>query len=314
MCRVRPVALLGLGVWLAVTGCADRVLGPVRAALIRADSLAARVAEEVSPEDVASYEIDVSGAAVSFACAAYRATVRFGRPFGITSLRLPDQPVDFAHSTLPLADWEWFWFDRGGRRISAKLVDPDWGSPALEELPDQVILRFSQRGVPEPGIELSVEYRLGAQGAEFEVQYMVDNHTGRQLASPYVMVGFPGFANHGWVSEVATAVDRRVPTPPHTTFLAEALADGRSEYLLLRHDVDPRVSRQALQGAIVVDAAGHRYALQASCVPGTGVEQAYSAHTNKPGYLTSHLYVFLKDMEDGESRQVLVRYVVRRSP
>ena len=301
---------LVLALCLAVAGCAERVLGPVRSALSQADSLAVRAAAQLAAQHSVAYRLEVSGAAASFSCPAYSAVVRFGHPFGVTSLRLPGQPVDFSHPNLPLADWEWFWFDEDGRRNSTKLIDPDWGPPALAEGPDQAILRFSRRNVLEPGIDLAVEYRLGAQGAAFEVEYTVDNHSGKRLAGPYAMVGFPGFSNHVWISEVATAVQSRVPRPPYATFLAEALADGKSDSLLLRHDVDPRANPQALAGKIVAVARGGRYALEATCVPGPGVQQVYSAHTIKRLYLTSHLYVFLSDMEDGETRQVLVHYAL----
>ena len=42
----------------------------------------------------------------------FEATISRRAPFGVTRLRLARQPVDFAHAELPLADWEWFWFER----------------------------------------------------------------------------------------------------------------------------------------------------------------------------------------------------------
>jgi hypothetical protein len=241
----------------------------------------------------------------------YRLVIKNGNPFGIVDLRLTGQPVNPVHWSWPVADWEWFWYDdpraKNGR-AAAKLIDPPWAPPAIERMADQVVLRFQRPNVLQRGIELQVTYYLRADRPEFDIEYAIINGTDQHLDEPYVMLGFPGFTNHYWISRVADAHQVRPAHGTHPNFIAESLADGREEYLLLRHDLDPAHWRRTLRGAVSFAVASRTYTLTSTFVPGAMLEHVYSAHTNKPWYLTSHLYVFLRDLRPGQQHRLTIHY------
>lgn len=241
----------------------------------------------------------------------HRIAVQNGRPFGIVSLRLSGQPVDFVHPTLPMGDWEWFWFERPdfpGERVAAKLVQTEWNAPEIDRRADQVVLRFGQRDIFLEGIYLDVTYRLRADRPEFAIEYEVHNHSVDRLEKPYAMLGFPGFSDHRWISQVATGTGVRPVKPPFFNFQAEARAEGRAVYLLLRQDMNPRASDRELRNALSVQIGPKTYTLTVNYIAGQGLEWVYSAHANKLRYLTSHLYAFLTGMAPGESRSLTVHY------
>lgn len=244
----------------------------------------------------------------------YTVAIRNSNPFGISSLRLSGQPVDFVHPTLPLGDWEWFWFsDPTLGQAKIKLLEEAWQAPEVARSDTGVVLRFRRQDVLRRGVEVEVAYYLDARRPEFTVEYTVRNHSGQFLVRPYMMVGFPGFANQQWVEEVATAEKARRPQQPFADFLSEAKARQLTDYLLLRQDWDPdRQPPEVLQGAVVLRAAGHTYSLRTSLAGTNGLRGGYIAHTNKPRYLTSHLYAFFSNMGQGQSQHLAVRYVLSR--
>ena len=246
----------------------------------------------------------------------YTLEVHNSNPFGISSLRLAGQAVDFAHPSLPLGDWEWFWFSdpaqpQGQARI--KLMEQTWQPPEVERREEEVVLRYRRQNVLRRGVEVEVAYHLDARRPEFTVEYTVRNHSGQFLISPYMMVGFPGFANQQWVEEVSTAEKVRRPTRPFANFLAEAKARKVADYLLLRQDWDPQTQTpEALRGAVVLRAGEKGYTLTTTLTAAVGLKGAYIAHTNKPLYLTSHLYAFFQSLGEGQSRSVAVHYALSR--
>ncbi|MFC1526085.1 hypothetical protein ACFL6X_04655 [Candidatus Latescibacterota bacterium] len=255
------------------------------------------------------YQVLATDDAVALATPHYSAVVQRGGPFGITSLRLHGQPVDFVCPDFSLADWEWIWFwdpQAPGGRAGAKVLDVKWNMPTLTEGDDFVELTYERRHLPRPGIHLTTQYRFSAARPEICATYSFENQSRQTLVSPYAMVGLPGFADHRWVTEVADARQRRVPLVPNRTFWQEALADGRAEYLLLRHDVSPKDPADMLKSRVAIRTPERVYEVQSYCQPGPGVTQLYSAHTNKPGYLTSHLYISFSHLPDGLSHSISV--------
>ena len=241
----------------------------------------------------------------------FRMTVQNGHPFGIVSLRLIGQPVDFVHPALPMGDWEWFWFERPdfpGERVAVKLVQAEWRAPVVERRPSQVVLRFGRRDFFQEGIFLGVTYRLRTDKPEFEIEYSIHNQSIDHLRNPYVMLGFPGFSDHRWISQVANGTGVRPVKPPHLNFISEAWAAGRPEYLLLRQDMEPHGSDRELKNTVSIRMKSTTYSLSASYVADPHSNRLFSAHTNKPRYLTSHLYAFLKNIAPGASRILVVRY------
>jgi hypothetical protein len=238
------------------------------------------------------------------------------RPFGIASLRLAGQPVDFVHPELPLGDWEWFWFAEPGQpqgRAAIKLLETDWETPQVERGADKVVVRFRRQDVLRPGVEVEVAYHLEARRPEFTVEYRIANHSGRALVRPYLMVGFPGFANQQWVVSVANSLSARTPSTPFANFQNEALALGKPDYLLLRQDLDlVRQEAGELRGKVSLGRAGQTYTVETALVSAAGLSRVYAAHTNKPRYLTSHLYAYLKSLANGQSQSVAVRYTLTK--
>ena len=242
----------------------------------------------------------------------YAIVVSHGNPFGITSLKLTEQPVDFANGELPLADWEWFWYEdpQLKARSSVKLLQADWGFPRVEESDEAVVLSYRRFDDLRKGIELEVVFRLSAARPQFDVTYTIRNNSESSLTAPYVMLGFPGFANHRWVSGVANAEADRKPRIPSYSFLTEALGQDREEYLLLRHDVRPEPGEiESLRGDVAMTFAGQVYTLSSFFLSMGQDARLYSAHTNKPRYLTSHLYVTTRDIAVGASRTLTVLYI-----
>ena len=241
----------------------------------------------------------------------HRIVVQNGRPFGIMSLRLAGQPVDFVHPTLPMGDWEWFRFERPdtpGKQFITKLIQPEWRVPVVERQADQVVLRFGRKDIFQEGIFLYVTYRLRADRPEFAIEYEIRNQSVDHLDKPYVMLGFPGFSDHRWISQVAIGTRVRPVKPPHFNFFSEAQAEGKVEYLLLRQDVDPRGSERELMNVLSLQMGPTTYTLTVFYDADSSLRRVYSAHTNKPRYLTSHLYAFLTRMAPGESRSLTVHY------
>ena len=265
------------------------------------------------PEPVA-YTAASTPRNTTFQFPSYRITVQNGRPFGIVSLRLTGQPVDFVHPTLPMGDWEWFWFERTdipGERVAAKLVQAEWSAPVVERRADQAVLRFGRRDIFLEGIYLDVTYRLRADRPEFAIKYAVHNQSVDRLGHPYAMLGFPGFSDHRWISQVATGTGVRPVKPPFFNFQAEARAEGRAIHLL-RQDMNPRGADRELRNALSIQMGPATYTLTVNYVAGHGLERVYSAHANKLRYLTSHLYAFLTEMAPGESRSLTIHYKLSR--
>jgi len=160
------------------------------------------------------------------------------------------------------------------------------------------------------GIDLSVDVTFRPAGS-FSVTYGIANQRPESLHMPYVMVGLPGFSNHRWISAVATTLEPRTCLSPFTSFWQEAMAVDRKEYTLLRDDA-LLVPQEELKGVTAMSTFGTTYLLSARYRL-SGVEaRAYSAHVNKPGYLTSHLYILLNDMAPYDSVSLPVHYQLSR--
>lgn len=262
-----------------------------------------------APAPVLPYTLEEKAGGVSCSFPDYRVALQYGAPFGIVSLRLKGQPWDFVHPQLPAGDWEWFWFQEKGRADTAKvkLLQPQWDAPQIQAGPEEVILRFRRTEVLQPGITLQLEYRLRAAEPAFTIEYTIDNGSDLTLISPYVMVGFPGFTDHAWINTVANARSLRQPQPPYANFLEEAKAKGLAEYALLRDD-NALAENRSLRGIVGISALGTTYLLEASHTPGPDLRQIFSAHVNKPGYLTSHLYVSMEDLAPSARRSFAVQY------
>jgi hypothetical protein len=239
----------------------------------------------------------------------YTVRIRHGTPFGISSLRRRGQRTDFAHQDLPLADWEWLRFHSPvlGKR-QQKLMEMDWGAPEVHELPDrlEVIYRLPVSSI---GVEAEVRYSFLAQGSSFHVTYSLINGSRWPLDELYVMLGLPGFTNHGYVTAVASARERRLPFWPARVFLAEAQALKVPEYQLLRHDARAGVS-EGLKGSVRLQDGDDDYRLSSYYLTDTSLNSAYSAHTNKPRYLTSHLYLTLGDLKPMQRRSITIHHVL----
>ncbi|MCC7261732.1 MAG: hypothetical protein IT369_04325 [Candidatus Latescibacteria bacterium] len=259
------------------------------------------------------YTVEESADGVTCTFPDYHIALQYGEPFGIVSLRLKGQPWDFVHPQLPAGDWEWFWFQEEGRTDTAKvkLLQPRWDAPQIETSPEEVVLRFRRAEVLRPGITLRVEYHLRAAEPALVAEYSIDNGSSLTLKNPYVMVGFPGFTDHAWINTVANPRSLRQPLPPYTNFLDEAKAKGLAEYPLLRDDTALAEGRQ-LKGMVGISVLGTTYLLEATHLPTPGLRQIFSAHVNKPGYLTSHLYVSMADLAPGASRSLAVQYELIR--
>ena len=220
----------------------------------------------------------------------YQTVVRHGNPFGIVSLSMEGQHADFSHPDLPLADWEWFWYGEDGQvnnQKRIKVFDTDWPDPKIENYDEATDLLFEKTDVLIIGLDLQVRYNFGMIDT-FSVSYTIKNNTGELLPKPYMMVGFPGFSDHKWISSVSTSAEMRIPKQPFTNFWQEAVADGREEYTLLREDLDGATAKQ-LTGAIGTTALEGSYILKSTFSSTDHVAAVSAAHVNKARYLTSHL-------------------------
>ena len=213
-----------------------------------------------------------------------------------------------------MGDWEWFWYRQAGTEdqwLAAKLLQEDWGEPEIVEESDRILLRYQRKNTTEEGADLAVTYRLPLVGSRFGIDYAVVNGTQKQFEKPYIMVGFPGFSNQGFIEEVADAVATRPVNPPHINFQQEANHQSGPEILLLRHDVDPANSG-SLEGTVKLRFGASTYRLTTTFTPDPQTVWVYSAHTNKPLYLTSHLYAFLHTLGSGVGTQLGVEYELAR--
>ncbi len=271
------------------------------------------VQEEILPP---RYHIVRDGPRIRIFMPAYTIAIQRASPFGIVSLKLNGQTPDFAHPELPLGDWEWFWYRQAGTEdqwLAAKLLQEEWGEPEIVEESDRILLRYQRKNTTEEGADLAVTYRLPLVGSRFGIDYAVVNRTQSWFEEPYIMVGFPGFSNQGFVEEVADAAATRPATPPHTNFQQEANQQSGPEILLLRHDVDPVAANSgSLEGTVRLRFGTSTYRLTTTFTPDAQTVWVYSAHTNKPLYLTSHLYAFLQTLESGVGTQLAVEYELVR--
>lgn len=256
-----------------------------------------------------------------FSFPAYSLAISHGHPFGIVSLKLADQRADFAHRELPLGDWEWFWLNKPAEQTApedtfrVKLIDPEWPPPVVEQQGERTVVRFSREDVLNPGITLEVEFSLDDEQPEFDLHYTIHNRSKGALSAPYVMVGLPGFSNHGRIWAVGNGLQIRLPLAPYDNFLEEAIASGKSDYLLMRRDASaPSSGAEALSGSISIAECGRRFTLTAAHRLEGGFTHAYAAHTNRPDYLTSHLYLYLEDIPAGGSRKISVHYSLAEAP
>ena len=243
----------------------------------------------------------------------YSAVIKHGSPFGIISLEMNGQPGNFVHPELPIADWEWFRYDEDGLtnvEKHIKLIQPAWDTPAIAETAEYVEVTFSRPDVLLSGISLRVKYTLAAGG--FDVLYEIENGTAEPLPLPYVMIGFPGFANQRWVSAVASSNEMRYVNEPFGNFWEEAQNSPFSEYTLLEEGPLLELARP-LKALVAISAFGSTYVLQSSYTQNGSITDVRSAHVNKSAYLTSHLYINLNDIVPGMSASALIRYTLSRS-
>ena len=255
----------------------------------------------------------IDGQLARFELPGYSIVISNGRPFGIVSLRAGGQIWPFSHDQLPLGDWEWFWLEKADTSswgdVRVKLLDPEWSQPTLTERGDATVVTYSRDDVVYEGIGLDVEYYLFAHTAAFDVHYVIHNGTDASLADPYVMVGFPGFLDNGRIVSVGTLgrADRAVDQP-HASFEEEARARGRPEYLLQR-SVDPTGAESARYAATVVaNEGGRTFSLTSQFEADASFPYVFTAHTNKPGYLTSHLYAYMDDIPAGAAKRLVVHH------
>lgn len=239
----------------------------------------------------------------------YSARVRHGMPFGISSLKCRGQLTDFAHADLPLADWEWLWYHIGGMgQRRHKLLEQDWGSPELHKLPDRLEAVYTMP-VSRTGIIAEVRYVFSAGSPSFYVTYSVFNGSPHDLTGVYLMLGLPGFTNHGHITGVATAHEQRAPMFPTEAFLAEAALRKMPEYLLLRHDAR-RNNTEGLKGSVQLRDGDKAYQLSSYYLSSPADVSVYSAHTNKPRYLTSHLYARSRTLAPQRRRSITIHHVL----
>ncbi|NKB66890.1 MAG: hypothetical protein GKR89_07515 [Candidatus Latescibacteria bacterium] len=231
---------------------------------------------------------------------------------------MTDQDTNFANTMKPLGDWEWFWFEHpaDGRRRRIKLIYPGgWQGPVIVQGDSTVVVRFDRRDVLEPGIDLEVEFILQRWRPALEACYTVVNGSTVTLQRPYVMVGFPGFGNHRRIGAVATARQRLLAPLADGNFRAQVQRLRLAELLLLRDDRPlPRSSPDTLSASVTIAEEREVVELRSLAVLDTSYTQAYSAHTIKPDYLSSHLYGYSRDMRPGQRRTLVVRHeLVRRA-
>jgi hypothetical protein len=200
-----------------------------------------------------------------------------------------------------------------GKQEWRKLKVPTWPVPVIDIEDDRVSLRFTRSGVILNGIELDTEFVFYADRPAFDVTYTIRNGTDQVLVEPYTMIGFPGFTNFNRVIEVATAEHTRRPRAPHQYFEQESISGGGEALLLLHNVVPPSGDLEDLYAAVILEDSGRFFTLESSFTPTFDYSRVYSAHTNKPGYLTSHLYSFYESMLPGEEQSATIRYAMTDS-
>lgn len=240
--------------------------------------------------------------------AEYTVHLHHGEPFGISSLRLHGQAVDFAHKISPLADWEWLWYRYPTARQQHKLIEVDWPVPSVTRTADRIDVDY-RFPVTRHGVEARVRFSFPLTGRSFQATYEIFNGSMRPLVDPYVMIGLPGFPNQDHATAVSSAREQRYVRWPARTFLAEALERDLPEYLLLKHIARTGVS-EGLKGTVTVHDGSSAYTLSSYYLTDPDLQWAYSAHTNKPRYLTSHLYATLPDLPPQASRSVTIHHVM----
>ena len=264
--------------------------------------------------------------ALAFSFDEYEVAIRFDAPFGIVSLKSKGQVNDFAHLAatdepsflpFPLGEWEWFWLEffsedkqPEDNPIREKVMVTPWPRPVIRGKGVWTVLNFEKPNVLEPGITLKQDYYLNTLAPEFAVHYVIRNNTRNWLRGPYVMVGFPGFMNHRAVVAVETSTARHTPDEAFSSYFDESTARGLYEYPLIRHDVFPRSHIEELRGSVTIEEPGKQFILTSTFTPNETMKHVYSAHTNKQLYLTSHLYVFFRDIPPGQSRTVVVHNAI----
>jgi len=187
-------------------------------------------------------------------------------------------------------------------------MEMDWGTPEVLSLPDrlEVVYRLP---VASEGIGAEVRYVFFVQVTSFHVTYTLFNGSSRALNDVYFMLGLPGFTNHGYITGVASAREQRLPKWPFKEFLAEAEARDLPEYQLLRHDVRAGIS-EGLTGTVQLRDGDDDYRLSSYYLAESSIISAYSAHTNKPRYLTSHLYATIGDLPPHQRHSVTIHHVL----
>lgn len=278
---------------------ADAVTEPLPVDLVPADPLA----------DPPGYTFRSTRQQLILSMPGYVVRIRHGMPFGISSLKLRGQRTDFAHEALPLADWEWVQYRAPGLGERwYKLMEMDWGTPEVQSFPDRLEAVY-HLPVAREGIGAEVRYVFLAQATSFHVTYTLFNGSSRALSAVYFMLGLPGFTNHGYITRVASAREQRLPKWPFKAFLAEAEARDLAEYQLLRHDVRAGIS-EGLKGSVQLRDGDNDYRLSSYYLAESSITSAYSAHTNKPRYLTSHLYATIGELPSHQSRSVTIHHVL----
>lgn len=252
---------------------------------------------------------------------AHRVAVSYADGLGIRSFKLSGQETDFPHLQYPVGDWEWFSLEvppasSSGvhAELSAKLISVPWQSPDVHHGDKSFMLVFRRKDVVRAGIDLAVRMEVALEEPRVDISYVVHNGSGGTLTDPYMMVGLPGFLRHLWVSAVETGADeRREAVPADSAFAWEAIRSGLSEVTLLQDEVRPADGDlRPLQGVAEIVEGGTTYRLTSTYLPDANVRRARSAHTNKPAYLTSHLYVYLDHIGAGESRTITVTHELSR--
>ena len=282
------VAVLALGSY----GCGDG------GQQIAAPSPRSEVGEQLADFDFPGYNVVISN----------------GHPFGIVSLRAADQVSAFSHGNLPLGDWEWFWLEKPDtssrdRDVRVKLIDPEWTLPIVTFDGDTTSVVYWRDDVLYPGVRLGVEYHLFADQAAFDVHYTIHNDADSALVDPYVMVGFPGFLDNERIVSVGTlGLQDRPVAQPHATFREQALARGGDE--LLQRSVDRARSADPgrFAASVSVHEGGKIFTLTSRFESDLSYPYVFSAHTNKPDYLTSHIYAYMEDIPQGVTKRLVVHH------
>lgn len=267
------------------------------------------IGQPLWPEQATPYTARTGRQELILSMPQYSVRVRHGMPFGISSLKHRGQLTDFAHPDLPLADWEWLWYGTTGiGQRRHKLLEQDWGLPVIRKLPDRLEALYTLP-VSRNGVVAKVRYVFAVASPSFHVTYSVFNGSPRKLTGVYLMLGLPGFSNHGHITGVASAQAQRAPVFPADEFLSEAALRNQPEYLLLRHDAR-RDAAEGLKGSLQLRDNDKTFQLSSYYLSSPADVSVYSAHTNKPRYLTSHLYARTGNLEPRQRRSLTIHHVL----